>query len=282
MRRWNSSAFRIGAGSLLTTRIALLLLSALALVAPLGVARAQSRDDVRLAEQTSTRARDAFLAQRYSEAATLFRAAYEITRQAPLLFNIGVCEERQGHPTEAIESFGRYLTAVPGAEDRVVVEQRIAQLRVAQERIAPLRVATPTTAPGLSGTDPPSVPVDGPTLVQHTRTLERRPQALTSATIGAMLLGSGAATTVAGAVLLGIGQVANARVADAPTGTAWSDYRADWERGPGFSSAGSTLFVLGLAVSAVSMPLLFTRGTTSSPRVSVAVAPAGVLFQGAF
>src|SRR5690349_5926027 len=81
-------------------------------------------------------ARDAFDAGRSAladgrteDALTSFRRAYRLSGRPQLLYNIGLVEDRLRHDRPALEAFESYLEAVPQAENRASVEERIRTLR---------------------------------------------------------------------------------------------------------------------------------------------------------
>ena len=105
------------------------------------------------------RARRAFLEGRAAlergqtePALAFFREAYALVPHPELLYNIGIAADRLRHDSDALAAFEGYLRALPDAENRPAVQERIAILRariaeseLIQER---LREATQTdTAP---------------------------------------------------------------------------------------------------------------------------------------
>ena len=73
--------------------------------------------------------RTAFRDERFADALGHFRRAYELSRRAELLYNIGTSEDRLRHDEAALEAFEAYLAALPDAENRAEVEGRIELLR---------------------------------------------------------------------------------------------------------------------------------------------------------
>ena len=64
----------------------------------------------------------------YPRAELEFRAAFAITKDPLLYYNIGQAQQRRGHLEEALKSFRAYLQGVPQAEDKAEVEQVIAAI----------------------------------------------------------------------------------------------------------------------------------------------------------
>lgn len=71
----------------------------------------------------------AYDAGRYEDALDSFERAYERSQRPALLYNMGQCYDRLRRDEEAVDAFERYLAAMPGADNRAQVEQRIRALR---------------------------------------------------------------------------------------------------------------------------------------------------------
>src|SRR5260221_2661126 len=69
--------------------------------------------------------RAALLAHHNEEALREFSAAFVITHEPSLLFNLGIVYEDSGRYPEALTHYRRYLEAVPAAVNRSDVERRI-------------------------------------------------------------------------------------------------------------------------------------------------------------
>ncbi|MBZ0119839.1 MAG: tetratricopeptide repeat protein, partial [Sandaracinaceae bacterium] len=65
----------------------------------------------------------------YEGAIREFRAAYELSQRAPLLFNIYMAYERLGDFAHAIEYLERFLAEAETVENRPAMELRLARLR---------------------------------------------------------------------------------------------------------------------------------------------------------
>ena len=61
----------------------------------------------------------------YPRAELEFRAAYAVTKDPLLFYNIGQSQQRRGHLEEAVKSYKAYLAGVPNADDRAEVESII-------------------------------------------------------------------------------------------------------------------------------------------------------------
>jgi tetratricopeptide (TPR) repeat protein len=94
----------------------------------------------------------------YPKAELEFRAAYAITKDPLLFYNIAQSQQRRGHLEQAVKSYRAYLAGVPDAEDRKEVEGFIAEIekQITAPRATPTPKVTPTPGPVL----PPAGPVD--------------------------------------------------------------------------------------------------------------------------
>jgi tetratricopeptide (TPR) repeat protein len=165
----------------------------------------------------------AFDKRDYAKAELEFRAAYAITKDAVLWYNIGQSQQGRGHLEAAIKSYRAYLAGVPNAEDRAEVEGII---RSIQKRLAPKAepprppvtplpvtpppVAPPPVAPPPVTTPPvtaaPTSPVETPTSAPATGEGRGRRQAAW------ITAGASAALLVVGVAMVA---VAAGKVADA-------------------------------------------------------------------
>ena len=71
----------------------------------------------------------AFESERYTEALGHFERSYELSERPKLLYNIGLAAERIPDVARAIDAFESFLRALPDAENRADVEQRLEALR---------------------------------------------------------------------------------------------------------------------------------------------------------
>jgi tetratricopeptide (TPR) repeat protein len=83
---------------------------------------------------------EAYTRRRFDVAATEFRAAYELTHDPALLFNLGSALASDGQRDAAVEALRDFLRASPDAPNRAAVEARLREL-------APPPVAAPSTPP---------------------------------------------------------------------------------------------------------------------------------------
>ena len=99
---------------------------------------------------------------KYTEAVAEYQAAYLISADPVMLFNIAQCHRFSNQPEEAIRFYKNYLRNSPNAVNRADVEKRIEEMeRLAEERRrqpAPPPVATgtpPVTQPGATPAETP-------------------------------------------------------------------------------------------------------------------------------
>ena len=93
-----------------------------------------------------------YRAGHFREAATEFRAAYQLSHEPALLFNAGSALYDAGDFPAAREAFEQYLRALPNAPNRGIVAARIDSIR---QRMA----AVPAVDPNAASTTPAANPV---------------------------------------------------------------------------------------------------------------------------
>src|SRR5262249_36213012 len=91
-------------------------------------ARAQ-QPDYEAAKRHFLTGKDLFEKREYNRAAVEFEAAYEITKDPVVLFNVGESYEKAGKLDEAIRAYEGYLAGTPTAQDREDVERKITELK---------------------------------------------------------------------------------------------------------------------------------------------------------
>jgi hypothetical protein len=148
---------------------------ALALVASLalmsGLARAQ---DYEAAGRHFSAAQEAFSRKHFKVAATEYQAAFDITKDPLLLYNIGEAWQKAGEGKKSVAAYEQYLKAQPTAQDKTEVQARIKSIKAAKFKIAsqsepgddpaavakapPPPVPTPPPPPPVAETPPPPPP----------------------------------------------------------------------------------------------------------------------------
>ena len=135
--------------------------ASLALLLLTSTARAQ---DFEAAAKHFGAAQEAFGKRFYQTAAVEFQAAFEITKDPILLYNIGEAWQKAGEGRKAVSSYRAYLKAQPAAQDRADVTKRLKLIEAKKYKIAsesapgdkeaaiaavepPLRVEAPPPAP---------------------------------------------------------------------------------------------------------------------------------------
>jgi tetratricopeptide (TPR) repeat protein len=96
---------------------------------------------------------------KYQEAVGEYEAAYLVSADPVMLFNIAQCHRLANQPDEAARFYKNYLRNAPGAPNRDDVERKIAEMeRLSEER---RRAGTPSVQPA-QPTPPPVSPTPGP------------------------------------------------------------------------------------------------------------------------
>ncbi|HEX9100988.1 MAG TPA: hypothetical protein VF997_02225 [Polyangia bacterium] len=115
-------------------------------------------------------AQEAFGAKHFKTAAGEFEAAYAITKDPVLLYNVGESYEKSGDGHKAVASYKAYLKEQPTAQDRAEVQKRIKSIEAKGYKLAsqsapgdnPPSTATTTAPtpppPTVPATPPPSTP----------------------------------------------------------------------------------------------------------------------------
>src|SRR3954468_9269478 len=135
------------------TRLACTVMVTLGLLVSLGAtARAQ---DFEAAGKHFSAAQEAFGAKHYKTAAGEFEAAYGITKDPVLLYNVAESYEKAGDGHKAVNNYKAYLREQPQAADKAEVQKRIKAIEGKGFKLANQSAPgdnPPTTAPA---TPPP-------------------------------------------------------------------------------------------------------------------------------
>src|SRR6201996_9770309 len=110
-------------------------------------------------------AQEAFGARRFKTAAVEFEAAYAISKDPVLLYNIGESYEKAGDGHKAVVSYKQYLKDQAQASDKAEVGRRIHAIEAKHYRLVDQSVpddkpatAATTTAPIVPTPAPPTTP----------------------------------------------------------------------------------------------------------------------------
>jgi hypothetical protein len=182
----------------------------LCLLVQVGARRSAFAQDFAAAGQHFSAAQDAFQLGQYKQAAQEYQAAYDITKDGALLFNIGESWQRAGETAKALAAYQAYLKdpAQGLAGDRQEVEKRIAALSGA----APTPASAGETKPLASEASPKVAPAEEnkpPAAVKSTASkgppeLNRAPAAATSSrlrTAAWVSVAAAVALATAGAIM---------------------------------------------------------------------------------
>jgi tetratricopeptide (TPR) repeat protein len=106
-------------------------------------------DDVPAAREVYQRGVRYYDLGELEKALAAFKEAYLLYESPAFLFNIGLCERKLGHRTEAMAVFRTYLRLSPDASDRAQVEHTIAELEAEAARaVAPPPAPSPSRGSG--------------------------------------------------------------------------------------------------------------------------------------
>jgi tetratricopeptide (TPR) repeat protein len=141
----------------------------LALTAPAAHAQEVSRPQLSEAQKQKTKehyekATLLYNVAKYPEAITEYEAAYLISADPAMLFNIAQCHRKNNQPEEAARFYRNYLRNAPNAPRREDVEKWIAEMdRAAEEKrrqatTPPVTTppTSPATTPGVTTIPPPA------------------------------------------------------------------------------------------------------------------------------
>jgi hypothetical protein len=103
-------------------------------------------------------AQEEFGKKHYKMAATEFQAAYEITKDPILLYNVGEAWQKAGDGKKAVGSYRAYLKAQPAAPDKVEVQKRVKLIEGKQYKLA--SQSEPGDDPALLAKAEPPRPVE--------------------------------------------------------------------------------------------------------------------------
>lgn len=202
----------------------------------------------------------------YETALTAFGDAYALSGRPRLLHNMYLCAERLGRAAEAARLLRRYLDEEDAIDNR---ESLIARLARLDERAA---------REGSTGTTPAArSPEDASENASDTHGPGAGPWVLVSA---------GAASAIAGGVLVGLAMADVARIEDPDAGTRWSEVAGAWDRTVPMSGAGFALLGVGVAAAGAGIVWLATSGDAESPptqaSAALGVTPTGLVVRGRF
>lgn len=134
----------------------------LILVVTLGLTSAARAQDFEAAGRHFSAAQEAFGAKHFKTAAAEFEAAYGITKDPVLLYNIAESYEKAGDGHKAVAEYTQYLHDQPNAQDKAEVQKRIKAIQAKNYRLADQSAPgdnPPATTVAPSGPTPaPTVP----------------------------------------------------------------------------------------------------------------------------
>ena len=159
----------------------------LALVASPSVVLAQTAPS--LGEQHYQAGVDAYARGEYHAAAIEFRAAFELTGEPQLQFNLGNALAADGQRDAACQAIRAYVTALPNAPNRAAADARVREL---------CATTNPATPPVIDRAPPPPTVVTPPPVVTPPRARESLTARSPWPTVGLVAGATGLAATVVG------------------------------------------------------------------------------------
>ena len=141
----------------------------------LGISATALAQDFEAAGKHFSAAQEAFGAKHFKTAAGEFEAAYGITKDPVLLYNVAESYEKAGDGHKAVANYKAYLKEQPAAQDKAEVQRRIKAIEGKGYRIAsqsapgdnpPSTTTAPATPPPTAttpATPPPTTPATPPT-----------------------------------------------------------------------------------------------------------------------
>jgi tetratricopeptide (TPR) repeat protein len=204
----------------------------------------------------------------FQEAADAYTKAYELYPTPDLLFDIGQCQRMLKNHERAVFFFEGYLRDKPGAANRAVVEQLIADSKAELQKEAaaapPPKPAGEPPPPAAPSPPPPPPPPRGSSTVAIT---------------GLALAGLGL-----GAVGTGIyfGLKASSDASDISNLSsrhgAWNaQYQSEYDSGNRAATIATVLFIAGGVTAGAGAALAFFAWPRSAPAVTVTPTKAGTL-----
>lgn len=171
-----------------------------------------------------------------------YKAAYALSHEPALLFNLAQVYRLKKDGVQALESYRAYLQAAPRAKNRADVEERIAELEAQKPSPPPPPPVVEPTPPGPAPVEPPlPEPSPPPPPAVAVEAPKPEPAAPVDTDRGATLrrgglitMGAGGVLAAATVVLLVSSHSAGQTITDeSKTGrTTWSDDdRSRWDRG---------------------------------------------------
>jgi len=214
--------------------------------------------------------RIAFADGRFADALASFQRAYDLSHRPLLLYNIGQCHDRMRHDAEALAAFEQFLHDAPDAPQASEVRGRVEFLQAA--------AAHPTETSTTAATTTTTTAAPPPTTTTSARTSSSDP-----GVVPWVLIGSGAAVAIVGAVLVGVGYGDIGSVQNAADGTRYASVRDADQQAPILTGVGFAAIGVGLATAAVGVVLFATAGGGGhEAQATLRIVPNGLELRGVF
>lgn len=249
----------------MTERPLALAVAALVALLALGAAPAGAQptpDDRAKAEASFKQGQAYFQRGDYDRAIAEYQAAFELSAEPSLLFNIALCHDRASRPEEALQGYRRYLELVPDGTVADEARDEIARLTPIVDQLAAERAARAAAEEARQREEaarraPPPPPPPGPSRVPL------------------YVVVAGAAVAAAGATAHVLAWRTRGRLEDAPGPDAYFADRDTFELQRGVAVAGYAAGAVTIATGLILGVTVF-RGR-EAPQISAALAPGGAM-----
>ncbi len=208
----------------------------------------------------------------YTDALKAFQEAYRLTKKPALHYNIALCHERLEHYADAVTSLDAYLTDVPAASDRKLVESRIANLksRLGKQQDAAKEQREREAREKAQKDQQAREAAERVKVTQTSATAKPRRRVATWV-VGSVGLG----LILCAAVTGGLAQAQyNQLSKDCPQGMCNASVKQeDIDRGKRLSLTTDVLWPIGVAAVGVAVALFFVEGRRPAEKPAVTLAP---------
>jgi hypothetical protein len=148
--------------------LGLLVALVLVVVAPPGSAQAQDAPSPKLSESQKRQTKEHYEQAtklynlgKYAEAVAEYQAAYLISADPVMLYNIAQCHRLNDKPEDAARFYKNYLRNAPGAVNRTEVEKKIEEMERLTEERRRQGASAPASPPAAPATPPGGTPTPG-------------------------------------------------------------------------------------------------------------------------
>lgn len=216
---------------------------------------------------------------RFADAEGYFRRSYELSGRHVLLYNVGLSAEQARHDQAALEAYEQFIELVPDSAHVPRARNRIAALREILSRAGADETAedpsdSSESASTADASADPATSDDG---------ARNEPASSGGSAAPWIVVGTGAAAAIAGAILVGVAAADVSTVENAERGTAWADVSEAYGRSEALSIAGFVLLGVGVAAAGAGVGWALAEGGGSGEATAeLRVGPGSLTLQGTF